>query len=59
MSLLQSLLTEIGSGKTKDDYTQEVKDYSMLLSPGGKEISNSLRSPEVNSSLPTHFLNLT
>lgn len=48
-----------GSGKTKDDYTQDVKDYSMLLSPSGKEISNSLRPPEANSSLPTHFLNLT
>lgn len=47
-------LVQAGSGKTKDDYTQEAKDYSMWLSPGGNETANSLRPSEAS-----HVLNVT
>lgn len=48
-----------GSGKTKDDCREEIKDYSMLLSPGGQEITNLSQAQEAKSSLPTHLLNIT
>ncbi|KAI5084513.1 hypothetical protein GOP47_0001250 [Adiantum capillus-veneris] len=49
-----------GSGKTKDDYKQEFRDYSVFSSRGGEDLTN-LPKPQgaANTSISTHSLNLT